>query len=42
MAQERVALREPELEYSTESQRSLIGMGNIEGSSEELNLLLDY
>ena len=37
-----VALPEPELEYSTESQRSLIGMGNIEVSIEELNLVLDY
>ena len=37
-----VALPEPEIEYSTETQRSLIGMGNIEVSIEELNLLLDY
>lgn len=37
-----VALPEPEIEYSTETQRSLIGMGNIEVSIEELNLVLDY
>lgn len=37
-----VALPEPEIEYSTEAQRSLIGMGNIEVSIDELNLLLDY
>jgi hypothetical protein len=36
------ALPEPEIEYSTETQRSLIGMGDIEVSIEELNLLLDY
>lgn len=35
-------LPEPEIEYSTESQRSLIGMGDIEVGIEELNLLLDY
>lgn len=38
-----VALPEPELEYSTETQRSLIGnMGDVEVSIDELNLLLDY
>mmetsp|Transcript_20258 Transcript_20258/g.56305 ORF Transcript_20258/g.56305 Transcript_20258/m.56305 type:complete len:107 (-) Transcript_20258:21-341(-) len=38
-----VALPEPEIEYSTESQaRSLTGMGNIEVSIDEMNLLLDY
>jgi hypothetical protein len=36
------ALPEPEIEYSTETQRSLIGMGDIEVSIEELNLVLDY
>lgn len=36
------ALPEPEIEYSTETQRSLIGMGDIQISVEELNLLLDY
>jgi hypothetical protein len=36
------ALPEPEIEYSTETQRSLIGMGDIEVSIDELNLLLDY
>lgn len=35
-------LPEPEIEYSTETQRSLIGMGDIQVSIEELNLLLDY
>lgn len=37
-----VALPEPEIEYSTESQRSLIGMGDVEVSIDEMNLLLDY
>lgn len=37
-----VALPEPEIEYSTETQRSLVGMGDIEVNIEELNLLLDY
>ena len=36
------ALPEPEIEYSTEIQRSVIGMGDIEINIEELNLLLDY
>jgi len=36
------ALPEPEIEYSTETQRSLIGMGDIHVNIEELNLLLDY
>jgi hypothetical protein len=36
------ALPEPEIEYSTETQRSLIGMGDIEVNIEELNLVLDY
>jgi hypothetical protein len=36
------ALPEPEIEYSTETHRSLVGMGDIEVSIEELNLLLDY
>jgi hypothetical protein len=38
-----IALPEPELEYSTETQRSLVGnMGDVEVSIDELNLLLDY
>lgn len=38
-----VALPEPELEYSTETQQSVIGnMGDVEVSIDELNLLLDY
>jgi len=37
-----VALPEPEIEYSTENQRSLVGMGDIEVNIEELNLLLEY
>jgi len=37
-----IALPEPEIEYSTETQRSLVGMGDIELNIEELNLLLDY
>lgn len=37
-----VALPEPEIEYSTESQRSLIGMGDVEVTIDEMNLLLDY
>ena len=37
-----VALPEPEIEYSTEAQRSVIGMGNIEVSIDEMNVLLDY
>lgn len=37
-----VALPEPEIEYSTETQRSLIGMGDVEVSIDELNLLLDF
>mmetsp|Transcript_14431 Transcript_14431/g.40988 ORF Transcript_14431/g.40988 Transcript_14431/m.40988 type:complete len:381 (+) Transcript_14431:177-1319(+) len=36
------ALPEPEIEYSTETQRSMVGMGDIEVSIDELNLLLDY
>jgi hypothetical protein len=36
------ALPEPEIEYSTETHRSLVGMGDIEVGIEELNLLLDY
>lgn len=36
------ALPEPEIEYSTESQRSLVGMGDIEVNIDELNLVLDY
>ena len=36
------ALPEPEIEYSTEIQRSVIGMGDIEINIDELNLLLDY
>ena len=36
------ALPEPEIEYSTETHRSLVGMGDIEVCIEELNLLLDY
>ena len=38
----KVALPEPEIEYSTENQRSLVGMGDIDVNVEELNLLLDY
>ncbi len=39
----KIALPEPEFEYSTETQRSLIGnMGDVEVSIDELNLLLDY
>lgn len=38
-----IALPEPEIEYSTETQRrSLIGMGDIEVSIDEMNLVLDY
>jgi hypothetical protein len=37
-----IALPEPEFEYSTETQRSFNGMGDIEVSIDELNLLLDY
>ena len=38
-----IALPEPEIEYSTEkSSRTLIGMGNIEVSIDEMNLVLDY
>jgi hypothetical protein len=37
-----LALPEPEIEYSTETQRSLIGMGDIHMNVEELNLVLDY
>jgi hypothetical protein len=37
-----IALPEPEIEYSTDAHRSLIGMGDVEISIEELNLLLDY
>lgn len=37
-----IRLPEPEIEYSTETQRSLIGMGDIEINVEELNLVLDY
>lgn len=38
-----VALPEPEIEYRTESQaRSVTGMGDIEVSIDEMNLLLDY
>ena len=36
------ALPEPEIEYSTEAHRSLVGMGDVEVGIEELNLLLDY
>lgn len=36
------ALPEPEIEYSTETQRSLIGMGDVQVGIEELNLLLDF
>ena len=36
------ALPEPEIEYSTETHRSLVGMGDIEVNIEELNLMLDY
>ena len=34
-----VALPEPEIEYSTENQRSLVGMGDIEVNIEEMNLV---
>ena len=36
------ALPEPEIEYSTETQRSMVGMGDIEVNIDELNLVLDY
>lgn len=36
------AFPEPEIEYSTENHRSLVGMGDIEVCIDELNLLLDY
>ena len=36
------ALPEPEIEYSTENNRSIVGMGDIEVNIEELNLVLDY
>lgn len=36
------ALPEPEIEYSTESHRSVIGMGDVQVGIDELNLLLDY
>jgi len=36
------ALPEPEIEYSTEAHRSVIGMGDIRVNIDELNLLLDY
>jgi hypothetical protein len=36
------ALPEPEIEYSTETHRSVVGMGDIGVGIEELNLLLDY
>lgn len=35
------AFPEPEIEYSTESARTLIGMSPIEVSLDELNLVLD-
>ena len=38
----RFVLPEPELEYSTESQRAMVGLGDVEVNIEELNLLLDY
>eukprot|EP00529_Nitzschia_sp_RCC80_P041358 CAMPEP_0113476782 /NCGR_PEP_ID=MMETSP0014_2-20120614/19853_1 /TAXON_ID=2857 /ORGANISM="Nitzschia sp." /LENGTH=458 /DNA_ID=CAMNT_0000369823 /DNA_START=330 /DNA_END=1706 /DNA_ORIENTATION=- /assembly_acc=CAM_ASM_000159 len=38
-----VALPQPEIEYSTETQRrSLTGVGDIEVNIDELNMLLDY
>lgn len=38
-----VALPEPEIEYSTETQHSsLVGMGDVEVSIDELNLVLDF
>ena len=36
------AFPEPEIEYSTENHRSVVGMGDIEVNIDELNLLLDY
>eukprot|EP00591_Stephanopyxis_turris_P004161 CAMPEP_0195514812 /NCGR_PEP_ID=MMETSP0794_2-20130614/6085_1 /TAXON_ID=515487 /ORGANISM="Stephanopyxis turris, Strain CCMP 815" /LENGTH=389 /DNA_ID=CAMNT_0040643137 /DNA_START=255 /DNA_END=1424 /DNA_ORIENTATION=+ len=36
------AFPEPEIEYSTEHQRSIVGIGDIEVNIDELNLLLDY
>ena len=36
------AFPEPEIEYSTENNRSFVGMGDIEVNIDELNLLLDY
>jgi len=35
------AFPEPEIEYSTENSRTLVGMGDIEVSLDELNLVLD-
>jgi hypothetical protein len=37
-----IGLPEPEIEYSTETQRSLVGMSDIEVNIQELNLVLDY
>ena len=37
-----LALPEPEIEYSTETHRSMVGMGDIEVNINELNLVLDY
>jgi hypothetical protein len=36
------ALPEPEIEYSTESHRSVVGMGDVQVNIDQLNLLLDY
>mmetsp|Transcript_1652 Transcript_1652/g.3541 ORF Transcript_1652/g.3541 Transcript_1652/m.3541 type:complete len:330 (-) Transcript_1652:67-1056(-) len=36
------AFPEPEIEYSTDNKKSLVGMGDIEVAVEELNLVLDY
>lgn len=36
------AFPEPEIEYSTENNRSFVGFGDIELNIDELNLLLDY
>jgi len=35
------AFPEPEIEYSTENARTLVGMGDIEVSLDELNLVLN-
>lgn len=36
------AFPEPEIEYSTDNKKSLVGMGDVEVAIEELNLVLEY